>query len=53
MRRGSRSVHTVRLVLGLVAVSLSVLGAVRNTREAPNDVPVDSAQTTTPIASHG
>jgi hypothetical protein len=48
MRR-SRSVHTVRLVLGLVAVSLSVLGAVRGTAETPTA----TAQTAAPVASHG
>ena len=48
MRR-SRSVHTVRLVLGLVAVSLSLLGAVRGA----NEVPTATAQFTTPAASNG
>ncbi|MDB4927784.1 MAG: hypothetical protein JWM10_268 [Myxococcaceae bacterium] len=48
MRR-SRSVHTVRLVLGLVAVSLSVLGAVRGASE----VPTATAQSTVVVASHG
>lgn len=48
MRR-SRSVHTVRLVLGLVAVSLSVLGAVRG-EVAPQNT---TAQSTIPTAAHG
>jgi|GEM_PF-1378405 hypothetical protein len=48
MRR-SRSVHTVRLVLGLVAVSLSLLGAVRGA----NEVPTATAQSATPVASNG
>jgi hypothetical protein len=48
MRR-SRSVHTVRLVLGLVAVSLSLLGAVRGASEAPNA----TAQSTAVVVSHG
>lgn len=48
MRR-SRSVHTVRLVLGLVAVSLSLLGAVRGA----NEVPTATAQCATPAASNG
>ena len=44
----SRSVHTVRLVLGLVAVSLSVLGAVRGANEAPTA----TAQTAAQAVSH-
>lgn len=49
MRRSNRAVHTVRLVLGLVAVSLSVLGAVRSA----HDVPTTAAQTTAAVANHG
>lgn len=44
----SRSVHTVRLVLGLVAVSLSILGAVRGA----NETPTTTAQTAAQVASH-
>ncbi len=49
MRRSNKAVHTVRLVLGLVAVSLSVLGAVRSTQ----DVPTTAAQTEAAVANHG
>lgn len=48
MRR-STSVHTVRLVLGLVAVSLSLLGAVRGA----NETPTATAQSAAAVASHG
>lgn len=48
MRR-HRSVHIVRLVLGLVAVSLSALGAVRADREAPTA----TAQCATHADAHG
>lgn len=49
MRRSNKAVHTVRLVLGLVAVSLSVLGAVRSTQ----DVPTTAAQTEAAVTRHG
>ncbi len=47
MRR--KSVHTVRMVLGLVAVSLSMLGAMRG-QDAPNPHAAQSAPVAT---SHG
>ena len=48
MRRHT-SVHTVRLVLGLVAASLSVLGAARGATETPSA----TAQTASVVVSHG
>ena len=48
MRR-HRSIRAVRLVLGLVAVSLSMLGAVRGASETPSA----TARNASVVVSHG